>query len=75
MRRRTRPVLSIAKVRFRVVDAYEAVMTAKTWSNWGSEITLVPPTSTNKAIEDCCGDWVESTSLAFGSHDFVIEER
>jgi subtilisin family serine protease len=61
------------KYGFGVVDAYEAVMAAKTWSNWGSEITLVTATTANDVIEDCCGNWVESTSIGFGSHDFVIE--
>merc|ERR550514_459944 len=61
------------KYGFGVVDAYEAVMTAKTWSNWGSEITLVRSTTSNQDIEDCCGNWVESTSIEFGSRDFVIE--
>ena len=61
------------KYGFGVVDAYEAVMTAKSWSNWGSEITLVTATTANDVIEDCCGNWVESESIEFGSHDFVIE--
>merc|ERR1719353_2777652 len=61
------------KYGFGVVDAYEAVMTAKSWNNWGSEITLVRSTTANKEIEDCCGNWVGSESIEFGSHDFVIE--
>ena len=48
-------------------------MTAKSWSNWGSEITLVTATTANDVIEDCCGNWVESESIEFGSHDFIIE--
>ena len=61
------------KYGFGLVDAYEAVMTAKSWSNWGSEITLVTATTANNVIEDCCGNWVESESIEFGSHEFIIE--
>merc|ERR1719502_2225556 len=61
------------KYGFGVVDAYEAVMLSKTWSTWGSEITLVRTTTSNQEIEDCCGNWVESESIEFGSHDFIIE--
>ena len=27
------------------------------------------------AREDCCGNWVESTSMEFGSHDFCDRKR